>query len=281
MINSIHIDLTRSDIRVIPVVADSVEQVQSLPNMATKNEKLIAGINGGYFWRVDIDGFWRDNVCRGKTRSEAEQPASSINPNFGISDGTVVIDGVVYGNNCNCTGFSRPAVLSIDGQNSGIEVLYRGENVDSTVTRNAISASPNLVSFDTTTNKAYVDIPKDDDDVNKFVYEATTAVGLQQQLVDGKLQASSMIMVTSDGSDSCMPKDKYCGIISPDLATLMLDVFHCTQAMSMDQGGSTTMWISGENPERNGVVSRSDNTQPEETEGARNLANGLFIEVLE
>ena len=265
----------------IPVVADSVEQVQSLPNMATKNEKLIVGINGGYFWRVDIDGFWRDNVCRGKTRSEAEQPASSINPNFGISDGTVVIDGVVYGNNCNCTGFSRPAVLSIDGQNSGIEVLYRGENVDSTVTRNAISASPNLVSFDMTTNKAYVDIPKDDDDVNKFVYEATTAVGLQQQLVDGKLQASSMIMVTSDGSDSCMPKDKYCGIISPDLATLMLDVFHCTQAMSMDQGGSTTMWISGENPERNGVVSRSDNTQPEETEGARNLANGLFIEVLE
>jgi hypothetical protein len=96
--------------------------------------------------------------------------------------------------------------------------------------------------------------------------------------------------------------------------------------MSMDQGGSTTMWIDGmccyyrarfslqtsndhdiilrvlpcytvswlifcifvyrmyihvgENPDRNGVVSRSDNKQPAEQEGARALANGLFIELL-
>jgi hypothetical protein len=104
-------------------------------------------------------------------------------------------------------------------------------------------------------------------------------------------------------------------------------VFNVTQAMSMDQGGSTTMWIDGmcccyrarfslqtstdhdillrlllcvyrflvdflyffvsyvyiylgENPDRNGVVSRSDNKQPAEQEGARALANGLFIELL-
>jgi hypothetical protein len=37
---------------------------------------------------------------------------------------------------------------------------------------------------------------------------------------------------------------------------------------------------AGENPSRNGVVSRSDNMKPAEEEGARPLANGLFIELL-
>jgi hypothetical protein len=95
--------------------------------MATQNANFIAGINGGYFWRVDIDGFWRDNVCHGKTRQEAETPASDENPNYGIGDGLVKIDGEVFSNNCNCTGFSRPAVLTLDGTNTNIEVLHRGE----------------------------------------------------------------------------------------------------------------------------------------------------------
>lgn len=37
---------------------------------------------------------------------------------------------------------------------------------------------------------------------------------------------------------------------------------------------------TGENPSRNGVVSRSDNKEPAEEEGARPLANGLFIELI-
>lgn len=61
-INSIHIELDRSDYRVVPAVADPIVQVQSIPDMAKQNSNFIAGINGGYFWRVDIDGFWRDNV---------------------------------------------------------------------------------------------------------------------------------------------------------------------------------------------------------------------------
>ena len=40
------------------------------------------------------------------------------------------------------------------------------------------------------------------------------------------------------------------------------------------------MWINGENPDRNGVVSRSDNKESVENEGARKVANGLFIELL-
>lgn len=60
----------------------------------------------------------------------------------------------------------------------------------------------------------------------------------------------------------------------------MCNVWLCVVLSRLLQGGSTTMWIDGENPERSGVVSRSDNKQPEETEGARALANGLFIELL-
>lgn len=72
---------------------------------------------------MDIDGIWIDDVCRGKTRKEAEQPASTENPNYGVSDGTIKIDGVVYGNNCDCKGFSRPAILAINGADSTIDVV--------------------------------------------------------------------------------------------------------------------------------------------------------------
>ena len=34
----------------------------------------------------------------------------------------------------------------------------------------------------------------------------------------------TMIFLTTDGSDSCMPKDDYCGLVAPNLASLMLEV---------------------------------------------------------
>jgi hypothetical protein len=37
--------------------------------------------------------------------------------------------------------------------------------------------------------------------------------------------------------------------------------------------------VKGANPERNGVVSRSHNTEPAEQDGPRNVANGLFVSV--
>jgi hypothetical protein len=41
--------------------------------MATQNNNFIVGLNGGYFWRVDISGIWIDDVCHGKLRSDANQ----------------------------------------------------------------------------------------------------------------------------------------------------------------------------------------------------------------
>jgi exopolysaccharide biosynthesis protein len=281
-VNSIHIDLTKENVRLVAQVAPENISLGSLPTIASYNPSLIAGINGGYFWRVDVDGFWRDNVCRGKTRKEAEQPASPDCPNCGIGDGTVIIDGVLKSSNCNCTGFNRPALLTINGEYSNITVLDKGAFVDPNIVHNAISAGPNLVSYDETTGSAFIDIPADDENVNRIVYEASTAVGLIQSNSNGGggRVSTEAILVTTDGSDSCHFNEHYCGIRCQGLASLMLEVFGVSQAMSMDQGGSTTMWIDGEGPSgKDGVVSNSDNTSPGGG-GTRALANGLFVELL-
>jgi hypothetical protein len=122
------------------------------------------------------------------------QAASSKNVNYGVGDGLVKIDGKLHSNNCNCTGNSRPAVLKLDGSHSSIEVLHRGESVDSSVA-NAIAAGPNLVSYDSDADAGYVDIPADDDNINRVVYEANSAVGLVQKAN----LAEQLIMVTTDG----------------------------------------------------------------------------------
>lgn len=230
---------------------------------------------GGYFWRVDIEDFWIDDVCRGKTRKEANTPVSADNVNNGVSDGLVKIDGKVVGNSCDCKGYSRPAVLEIDSVDSTIAVVHRGETAESTV-QNAIAAGPNLVSFNSSTGESYIDIPSDDDNINILEHAANTAVGILR--TDGK--ARTMIIATTDGSDECGPKDITCGLNSKDLASLMKDHFQTAQAMSMDQGGSTTMWVKGANPDRNGVVSRSHNNKPVEQDGPRNVANALFFSLI-
>lgn len=143
---------------------------------------------------------------------------------------------------------------------------------------NALSAGPNLVSTDITTGESYVDIPSDDDNINILEHAANTAVGIV--LEDDFVTASKLILVTTDGSDECGPLDYTCGLNSKNLASLMKDHFNTGMAMSHDQGGSTTMWVKGVNPSRNGVVSRSHNTEPEDQDGPRNVANGLFIEIL-
>ena len=74
VVNSVTVDVSNPNIRVVPAVSiDSSSPLQTIPEMATQNENYIAGLNGGYFWRVDIDGIWFDDVCREKLRFEANQ----------------------------------------------------------------------------------------------------------------------------------------------------------------------------------------------------------------
>ena len=120
----------------------------------------------------------------------------------------VKVDGVLKGSNCNCSGYSRPAVLELQGTRrsiqhllltlfiiiatlfndaanaaaiigaaSTIEVLHRGDPVADSV-QTAIGAGPNLVSIDASTGSSYVDIPSDDDNINILEHAANSAVGL-------------------------------------------------------------------------------------------------------
>lgn len=288
VVNSITVDITRSDIRLVAAqAADSGgnQSLKSLPDIGRQDPRNLAGINGGYFWRVDVNGFWRDNVCRGKRREEAEKPADPSHPNYGVGDGVVIVDGVLKSSNCNCTGNSRPAVMLLNGDESAIEVLQRGESPAPGVP-NALGAGPNLVSWNASAGAAFVDIPKDDDNVNRVVREAATAAGLVQHMDDatGKLVASAAVLVTTDGSDSCHVWEEWCGLQLKHLATLMRDVHGCTSAMSMDQGGSTTMWlqkdVSGQADQTDGVVSNADNVDSNTPGAGRAIANGLFVQSL-
>eukprot|EP01031_Cornospumella_fuschlensis_P043697 gene43697-53439_t len=62
-VNSISFSLSSTTLRAVPAISiDPSDPLKTVPEMATQDENFIAGINGGYFWRVDIDGFWIDDV---------------------------------------------------------------------------------------------------------------------------------------------------------------------------------------------------------------------------
>lgn len=276
-VNVVTVDLSSPNVRVVAGVADPSKYLQSVPDMAALNPNFLVGVNGGYFWRVDLDSFWVDDVCWFKSKAEALSPPSKDNVNNGVGDGLIRIDGVTYSNKCNCHGFSRPAIMSFEGENTNIKVLHRGETVGDEV-QNAIGAGPNLVSYNATTKTSYVDIPADDDNINNLEYAANTAVAAKLDTETGK--ATHILLVTTDGSDECGPSDPSCGLNMETLGGLLKDQYGVHIALSMDQGGSTTMWIKGERPDRNGVVSRSHSSVPDIEDTPRSVANGVFIELL-
>lgn len=271
--NAVFIDLTSKDVQLSAAVSkDAAQPLQPINAIAAGNadRNFVAGINGGYFWRTDITPFWLDDVCRGKVRKEAETPADSDHPNYGIHDGLVKIKGEVLGSNCDCWGFSRPAIINDAGDNWHVDVVQRGEQGPAGI-NNGLAAGPNLVSYDKSSWDTFVDIPSDDDNINIHEHAANTAVGIIFDTESGKAQ--KMVLVTTDGSDECGRLDESCGINAPNLASLLKDHFEVHQAMGMDQGGSTTMWIKASDAP-DGVVTNSGG-------GARNVANGFFVEIVE
>lgn len=279
-VNAILVDLTAADIKMTPGVSkDAANPLQTVSEMAAGNyeKKFIAGINGGYFWRTDISGIWVDDVCRGKTRKDADAPVELSEPNNGIHDGLVIIDGVLTGTNCDCWGYSRPALMynmdATSEQGWSIDVLERGEQGQSGI-QQGLAAGPNLVSYTVNADgtwSTFVDIPSDDDNININEHAANTGMGLIFDTTTGK--ATKMLLLTTDGSDECGRMDQSCGINAKHMAQLMLDRWQVQQAMSMDQGGSTTMWVK---------QAPGDGTVTNAIDGgsARNVANALFIELV-
>ena len=161
--NIIDIDLSSNDVRLAPLVATANSSyLQTLNDIARQNPHTIAGVNGGYFWRLDSSSF-KDMVCRGKTRADAGRSTSSdctgSTTNFGVSDSLVKINGSISGCNCDLPGYSVPAVYIINGTSSRIEKMVRGGRVGENVL-NAIAAGPNLVT------NGKIDIDPKDDNIN-------------------------------------------------------------------------------------------------------------------
>jgi hypothetical protein len=105
----------------------------------------IAGINGGYFYRTDVHDFL-DDVCLGKFLSNAQAPVDcASNPDNGLGDSLVIINGTYYSCNCDLIGNSAPAILNILNGKCETRVLRQGEQMPPG-TENAIGSGPNLLT---------------------------------------------------------------------------------------------------------------------------------------
>ncbi|MCK3683900.1 phosphodiester glycosidase family protein [Maribellus sp. YY47] len=76
-----------------------------------------------------------------------------------------------------------------------------------------------------------------------------------------------LLLVTADGRH----KDKAVGLSMKELGILM-EALNCKNAMNLDGGGSTTLWLQEE-----GVVNYPSDNKLFDHEGARTVANGIVI----
>lgn len=271
-VNTVTANLSDPNLFVLPVTAPvhNGSYLAPLTEMMSQQSRAIVGINGGYFWRLDVNTFF-DDVCIGKWRTDALRPVSETEPNNGIGDGLTLLNGKRLSSNCDCYGYNRPTTLVIDGAKSHIVVQSRGAPPPASAV-NAIAAGPNLVSTDPATKVPFVDIPKDDQNLNLLGRGANAAVGLSPAGAPG---APRMLhMAAFDGNNKCPLTDTTCGINVYPMATFMLEYLRCGEAMAMDQGGSTTMVVKGSGFP-NEVVSCS--STPNCYGGQRNIFNGLVI----
>lgn len=250
-------DLSRPSLRLASLTDSSLATVDAMAAAAVPR-KIWGGINAGYFWRLDVKTFF-DGVCLGKSRADAEAAPAAAQPNYGVGDGVIVSGGALAASNCDCIGFSRPAVLTINGSASRIDVVHRGDPAPFGLAFDSTAAGPNLVSSNL--SGSFIDIPSDDDNIGNILeHSANTAVGL--------FANGTALLVTTDGFDGCSGFDATCGVNAYTLAYLMKDHFGVAASMGMDQGGSTTMYVKGA-----GVVSNPG-------QGTRPVFSGLFIEEL-
>jgi hypothetical protein len=269
-------DLENDNVFITPMVVSkntNANQLAPLNVLAKQDPRIVAGVNGGYFFRLDVRQFF-DDVCIGKNASDAEKAVNISEPNFGVGDTLVLRNGSLLSSNCNpIYGYNRPTTLVLNGTSSFIVVQEQGAGPLLGVT-DCISAGPNLVSFNATSAESYVDVPVDDENLNIFEYAANTAVGLRGRVTRDAPRYRELVMVTSNGYDSC-PLSPSCGIWSWSFGYFLKDYLNVTEAMGMDQGGSTTMFVDGEG--RDGIVSCSQNAEC--TGGARSVYSALMIGV--
>lgn len=270
VINIVTADLSQPNLRLVPAIANQSAwpPLASLNAIAaTDGRNLIAGINGGYFYRVDVSTF-NDGVCQGKSAANASAPPSQATPNTGVGDAVTISDGQWLSSNCNLTGFNRPVVLTMNGTNSRIDLVPQGGPPPFGLEFDALGAGPLLLASNAT--GTFVAIPSDDQNwPNVLEHSANTALGL--------LPNGTAVFVTFDGWDSCAFWDPTCGTNAFTMAYFLRDYLGAVSAMGMDQGGSTTMYVAGHGAD--GIVTCT--SQGSGCGSPRNIFNGLFLELLE
>lgn len=259
-----------------PMTANTSDQLAPLNSIAAQDPRIVAGINGGYFYRTDSSSFI-DNVCWGKNTSDAMKPVNPRFPNDGVGDTLVVINGEQVSSNCDCVGYNRPALAVFNGTSSYFEI----QSTAAPPPRGAascIAAGPNLLSFNHSTHAAFINIPKDDENSNILEWSSNTATAIRQQASGSNGDATTeLLLVTADGYDGCPFFDPACGIDAFNFAFFLKDFVNATSAIEMDQGGSTTMFVKGRGTD--GIVSCS--TDPSCSYGPRPLFSAVMIGVVD
>jgi len=269
------------EIKFVPYEAQSTNQLAKLPEIAdslSSRYNVLAGINGGYFFRNDVKHF-KDNIC----------PAKTFNPpkaGDSMGDSLLQHDGKNYATNCafwpgKAENPRAALILSGINPNSGKnapyitlvkpDVVYTQAG---NVIPDAIGAGPNLV----TNGKLTVSDP-DENLLPTLEFAANSAVGI---INDNAGNPAQLVFFTVDGSDDS-PKKGWPGMNALEMADFMLHYVKVANAISMDQGGSTTMYVAESDPAIYPlhVVSDSDFVpgMPRSVKNVRNIYDGLFIAV--
>lgn len=278
-INVIYAPTNDPTIKILPRQANTPNQLAQLPAIADElsaQYNILAGINGGYFYRNDVTNF-NDNICPSKTKNPPK-------PTDSMGDSLLQYNNATEATNCvYIPGVTTPrASLILTGINPltnkpapyitlvNPDVSYK--NPDGTFP-DAIGAGPNLI----TDGKITVDNPEEGLMGPTLEFAANTAVGI---INDQNNNPSQIVLFTVDGNDQSFQKNLP-AMNAAEMADFLLNYLKVNNAISMDQGGSTTMYVAASDltiyPLH--VVSNSnyDPTKPRSADNIRNIYDGIFI----
>jgi len=255
-INLIDTDLSDPHIELTPVIAkknDSTDPYkQKLVVMGHENPSLLAGINGGYFY---INSKQRDINCFEKTNKQYTSD--------GIGDGLLIIHSKTLSTNCRSRFFAEPnrSTILLDDQHHWMITAVPPHTSPNNIIH-ALGAGPGLIQ----TIHGKPEIRETwEGIVSSFEFSANSAVILAKD----SLNHQHVIFFTVDGID----KEK--GMYSTEMANFIYNQIpsllnvKLISAMSLDQGGSTTMYVRAAHPQ---II-----TQANRNNSQREIFNGLFV----
>lgn len=248
-INVLDVDLNIKQIKIKPVKA-SDNNLETVPNIANRDENIIAGVNGGFFYNGGTNSQYQDPICPGKTYPQTDD----------LGDSLLQIDHQLISSSCDKNHYARSA-FAIDkfgnayiqqvSPEHALKNLYDEQNEN---VRYAIGGGPNLVS-PTVDGKGFINILDEGFAQIDKLRAPRTAIGITHD--------KHILFVTIDG------KKPDIGMTLSELAQFMANALQAVSAMNLDGGGSTTMCIKMQGFCE--VVNQPSDGSP------RKVHDGLFI----